>query len=432
MRLRNLLGIESRNIDRESIWHDAGLDIFDRAATTRAGTVVGPIEAMQVSTVYACVRIISSNIATLPADSYVESDTVKKPLRPRPEWLNFEVGPTDKMTTIATTVVSMLLYGNAYWATYRDKTGTIQWVEVLDPRRVQVDYPASGGPRATFRVNGGELGPMDLLHFPGLVLPGTVVGVSPITMARESIGLSLAATEYGASFFGNGSLPGLGVEVPGLLAPAGIDLLRAQWNQGHQGVGNAHKLAVLTEGAKFSKLTLTPDEAQFLQTRAFQISDIARIFGVPPHLLADATGSTSWGSGLSEQNTMFLQQTLLPWVARIESKLSWLLRSEGASDKASVRLNVDALTRGNLTERVAAYDTYLTQDVVTINEVRAWEDLPPVKWGDKPASERKKDNAPPPAPPAATPESLTGDAPNADPSNPTSAPQPGGMNQGQS
>jgi HK97 family phage portal protein len=215
-------------------------------------------------------------------------------------------------------------------------------------------------------------------------------------VAREAVGLALASQQFAAAFFGNGAIPGTVVEVPGQLSEQGIKQLKSAWNEKHQGSSNAHRLAVVTEGAKFSKITVDPDDAQFLQTRQFQITDIARIYGVPPHLLADASNSTSWGSGLAEQNTMFVQQSLRPWVERIEQAFSHAMTLERRPANTFIKLNVDGLLRGDHERRMTAYSIGLAAGLYTVDEVRAWEDLPPLP---------KQKPSPAPTPPPPTPPS---------------------------
>ena len=161
--------------------------------------------------------------------------------------------------------------------------------------------------------------PKMTLLFRGLVKPGDITGVSPITAAREMIGLGIGAQKYGGAFFGNSGIPNAIVEVNGQLSPEGVDQLKSAWNTMHKGASKAHRLAVLTEGAKFSKISVNPEDSQFLETRQSTVGDVARMYGVPPHLLADASGSTSWGSGLHEQNVAFSMYSLRPYVTRLEA-----------------------------------------------------------------------------------------------------------------
>lgn len=395
--VKRLLGVnEERATTFQDVW---GKNVEDFGISTAAGRNVTVETAMQVSTVFACVRIISDNVSTLPLDIYKRTASgARKPYRVTPDWATFEGGTLNKIDFISQVVVSILTAGDAFVATYRDGTQRIIGLEVLDPSSVAVKR-VSG--RNVYFINGGgeALTRLDILHIPGMMMPGALTGMSPIEYSRESISMSLAATEFGAAFFGNGALPGMTVEVPGELSDVGVKALKRAWNDVHQGSGNAHKLAVLTEGAKFAKVSLNPDDAQFLQTRQFQVTDITRIFGVPPHLVGDASNSTSWGSGLAQQNTTFVQHTLRPLVERVEAGLDWLVRSEGLPKGVFVKLTLDGLLRGDTQQRLTGYQTGLAAGFYTVNEVRAWEDLPPL------SDEEMKANQPAPAaPPQPAPE----------------------------
>lgn len=379
--IRQLLGIEKRSVSFQDVF-GAGLEGFGHR--TSSGQSITADSALQVSAVWGCHRILSDNIATLPLEGFIKADGLTLKLNPQPVWTYFETGPLNKIDVLTQIMMSLLGDGNAYVATYRDPQGNIIYLEVLDPSQVT---PVLKGSSKVFRVNGtDELTSNEVLHIPGLMLPGTVKGLSPITYARETIGVSMAATKYGAAFFGNGAVPGMAVEIPGKISDIGVAQLKNAWNDAHQGVGNSHKLAALTEGAKFSKVSINPDEAQFLQTRQFQVPDIARIYGVPPHLLADASGSTSWGSGLAEQNSAFVQHSLRPWVERIELAFSSLLRSEGRPREAYVKLDVNGLMRGAYKDRIASYAVGLAAGIYTADEVRSWEDLSPLESTATPVS----------------------------------------------
>jgi HK97 family phage portal protein len=400
------LGIEARSAQPmtfQSVWGMGG-DI--ETGGTKAGKRVNKQTALQVSAVYGCVRILSDNIATLPMDSYRRVDGTRRPFRPKPAWMFFREGPWSKVDVLNQVMVSLLLDGNAYVLTHRDPKGNITYLEVLDPDRVTPEIIRS---EIYFDVANTEgrsvrLTRTDVLHIRGMTLPGEIKGVSPITFNRETIGLSMAATEFGAAFFGNGALPGMAIEVPGALSDIGISALKRGWNDAHQGAGNAHKIAVLTEGAKFSKVTISPEDAQFLQTRQFQVVDIARIFGVPAHMLQHAD-VPQVGTSMAEQNIAFVQHALRPWVERIEAALTWALWSDGMPQEAFVKLNMDGLLRGDHGQRYETYAKAVVQGIITINEARAWEDLPPVPWGDEPISVQVADNGVPNGQPDDTEES---------------------------
>lgn len=385
--IRRLFGLhEERAIDPGTLWAQ-GVDLVG-GSTTVAGKHVTADTALQVSAVWGCLRILTDAVASLPLDAQRLTEQTKSdgsllkvvtPERPTPPWLRFDAGPQRKTVFLTQVMMSLLLEGNAYIATYRNGTGSVLALEVLDPA---VCEPERVGNEVLVRVNGTITSPLDVLHVPGLMKPGTVKGLSPISYARESVALAITATEFGSSFFVNGAFPGGLVEYPGQMTKEGISLLKEQWNELHRGTGNAHKIGVLTEGAAFKRIAVDATDAQFLETRAFQVSDIARIYGVPPHLLADASNSTSWGSGLAEQNQAFLQQSLKPWVHRIEEGLTWLLWSEGRPRWVSAAFDPSSLLRaGSFEERISAYASAVQAGLLTPDEAREELGRPPHPGG---------------------------------------------------
>lgn len=373
-----------------------GPSIGNRSA---AGKHVSPDSALQISAVWGCVRVISDSVSTLPMDSFIREGGVRRGYL-RPDWMRFEVGPWTKIDVISQALVSLLLHGNAYIATYRNDEGRVIYMEVLDPNAVSV--VARQGEqfyKITTTKGTNEATRNDVLHIRGMTLPGQLEGVSPITYCRETIGVSLAAQEYGASFFGNGALPLAVVETDRAMSPTGVKTMVDGWDAIHQGTSNANKLAVLTEGAKLNKVSISPDDAQFLQTRAFQVNEVARIFGVPVNLLQHSEGP-ELGQTLSDKNIHFVQHTLRPWIERLELAFSWLMWSEGQTRRSFIKLNIDGLQRGDHATRFQTYSNAVIQGIMTVNEVRALEDLPPVPWGDKPISVQVNDQGSPSTEPA--------------------------------
>lgn len=362
-------------------------------ATTQAGERITPAVALQVSAVFGCVRLLSETIATLPVATYSKRGGVRREIT-SPGWLDYpnaEPGGMGRIDILSQTVLSLLLDGNAFLA-IRWQGPNIVGLDVLDPSRITVHMVMVEGQRRkmfeAFDVDadGNEVAlgwftPRDILHIPGMMLPGEYAGCSPISYARESIGLAVAAQKYGSKFFANGATPGAVVEVPGSMSEDGLARARDAWRVANAGVDNAHRVALLTEGAKFSKIAMSPDEAQFLQTRQFQVPEIARIFGVPPHLISDATNSTSWGSGLAEQNIAFSMFSLRPWLERIEAGFNRLLFAETADRMKFVKFNLDEIKRGAPKERMGLYQIGLMNGIYSIDEVRSAEDLPPLPDG---------------------------------------------------
>ena len=352
--------------DQGMVWNPAGV------------STVSTDSAMRLSAVFACLRLLSEAVSTLPLDTYQRRDGTRIDF-PRPGYLTFDPPQGNRIDYLSQTMLSLLTDGNAFIATPRDRLGVPVDLVVIDPVKVEVKRLDNGG---VLYVSGGERFTQDeVMHIKGMSLPGSLRGVSPIAYARETIGLGLAAQRFGTSFFENGALPGAVIEAPDGMTQAAAERFSATWNARHQGVGSANRVGVLTGGATLNKVSVSPDDAQFLETRAFQVPDVARIFGVPPHLIADASNSTSWGSGLQEQNLAFGQFSLRPWIDRIEESHTRLLATHGLRD-VFVKLNLDALLRASLKDRYEAAAIGIRSKFLLPNEVRALEDMPPVDGGD--------------------------------------------------
>ncbi|MBE80949.1 MAG: phage portal protein [Gemmatimonadetes bacterium] len=381
---RSLFGIrqtEARDLTFSDIWK-RGLDTTD--ARTAAGEVVDYNSALALSAVFAATRLLSDTISTLPLDVFFRRQGTENVFRPLPEWI-ISMNPNLRNNEVLGQVMmSLLLDGNAYLATLRDNTGRILEVTPLDPTDITPKLRDEDGRKVLVfhseKVPGDEFSSRDITHFRGLMKPGEIVGVSPIRAAREMIGLGLGAQKYGAAFFGNGGLPGSMIEVPGQLSEDGVHALKQAWNDVHRGASNSHRLAVLTEGAKFSKVSLNPEDSQFLETKMASVGDVARLYGIPPHLLADASGSTSWGSGLHEQNVAFSMYSLRPYITRLEAGITSMMRSTGVS-VAYAKFDLASLNRGT-NERWDSYQSGIMNGIYSINEVRALEGLPPIENGD--------------------------------------------------
>jgi HK97 family phage portal protein len=381
--IRRLLGgdIERRELTFSDIWR-RGLDITP--ARTTSGEMVDHDAALTLSAVYAAIRLLSDSVSTLDLDVLYRAQGSEQKFRPLPGWvldMNAELRNHEVLGQIVT---SLLLDGNAYITTLRDTTGRVIHLTVLDPSDItptltpdddgiqRLTYTSAKAPGKTFTTR-------DITMVRGLLKPGQIEGVSPVTAAREFLGLGIAVQKFGASFFGNGALPGALIEVPGQLTPEGVAQVKSAWNDVHRGAANGSRLAVLTESAKFSKISLSPEDSQFLQTKQATVQDVARLYGVPPHLLADASGSTSWGSGLAEQNVAFAQFSLRPLVTRLEAALTSIMRSEGIA-VAYARFDLESMRRST-SDRWDSYSTAIQTGVLSIDEVRSYENLPALPDG---------------------------------------------------
>ena len=286
---------------------------------------------MQMTAVYACVRILSEAVASLPLHLYRFNDARgKEKALAHPLYTLLHDVPNPEMSAFSfreTLMTHLLLWGNGYAQVIRNGRGEVMALYPLMPDRMTVDRDAQG--RIVYeytrsdgdaRTLGGKstvrLAPSDVLHIPGLGFDG-LVGYSPIAMAKNAVGMGLACDEYGASFYQNGAQPGGVLEHPGVVKDP--KRVRDSWNAIYQGSANAHRIAVLEEGMAYKPITISPEQAQFLQTRKFQIDEIARIFRVPPHMVGDLEKSSF--SNIEQQSLEFVKYTLSPWITRWEQAI---------------------------------------------------------------------------------------------------------------
>ena len=381
--IKRILGgpAEARDISFQDIFK-RGLDMLDLKTTS--GEMVTYDSAMTLSAVFGATRLLSDTISTLPYDVKFKRQGVERAFRPFPSFLDKMNRHLTNGEVLNQIMMSLLLDGNSYIATLRNRTGDVIDLTPLDPTTITPALKEIDGQQVlTFASSNApeiEYTTRDIAHFRGLMKPGAIEGVSPVTAAREMIGLGIGAQRYGSAFFGNSGIPNAIVEVQGTLTPEGAQQLKSAWNDIHRGASNSHKLAVLTEGAKFSKISVNPEDSQFLMTRQSTVADVARLYGVPPHLLADASGSTSWGSGLHEQNVAFSMYSLRPYVTRLESGLTEILRSMGIA-VAYVKFDLASLHRGT-TESIDRFTKGIMNGIYSIDEVREQLGLQPLPDGE--------------------------------------------------
>ncbi len=343
---------------------------------TTSGKAVNERTAMQTSAVYACVRILSESIAGLPLHVYRYNGGGKERTADHPLYRLLHDEPNREMTSFVfreTLMAHLLLWGNAYAQVIRDGRGYPIALYPLLPDRMAVDRDDGGELVYTYQSDKGQvkLRKENILHIPGLGFDG-LIGYSPIAMAKNAVGLALATEDYGAAFFANGANPGGVLEHPGVIKPEQADRLRESW-QSQFGGANAHKVAVLEEGLKFHQMSIPPEQAQFLETRKFQINEIARIFRVPPHMVGDLEKSSF--SNIEQQSLEFVKYTLDPWVVRWEQSLrqALILPSEKAS--VFIKFNLDGLLRGDYQSRMEGYSVGIQNGFYSVNDVRGLEDL---------------------------------------------------------
>lgn len=344
---------------------------------TTAGKMVNERTAMQTSAVYACVRILSESVAGLPLHVYRnKAGGGKERYTGHPLQRLLHDEPNPEMTSFVfreTLMAHLLLWGNAYAQVVRDGRGYPMALYPLLPDRMAVGRGDNGELVYTYQGDQGQvkLRRESVLHIPGLGFDG-LIGYSPIAMAKNAVGLALATEDYGAAFFANGANPGGVLEHPGVIKPEQADRLRESW-QSQFGGANAHKVAVLEEGLKFHQMSIPPEQAQFLETRKFQINEIARIFRVPPHMVGDLEKSSF--SNIEQQSLEFVKYTLDPWVARWEQSLTQALLLPGEKAAVSIRFNLDGLLRGDYASRMQGYSVGIQNGFYSVNDVRGLEDM---------------------------------------------------------
>ena len=359
---------------------------------TTAGQTVNEKTSMQLTAVYACVRVLAESIAGLPVHIYRNNGKGKERVTDHPLCRILHDEPNPDMTSFVfreTMMSHLLLWGNAYAQILKARGGQVIGLFPLLPDKMKVDrdpktkklvytYTKSDDQNPNFKgASQIELKQEQVLHIPGLSFDG-LVGYSPIALAKNTVGMALACDEYGAKFFENGARPGGILKHPGVLKdPAKV---RENWQAVYGGAGNTGRVAVLEEGMEYQPLSLPPEEAQFLQTRKFQIEEIARLFRIPPHMLGDLDRATF--ANIEQQSLEFVKYTLNPWVIRWEQALQKALLSDKEKEEYFIKFNVDGLLRGDYASRMQGYSIGRQNGWLSVNDIRELEDMNPLPEGE--------------------------------------------------
>ncbi len=368
-------------------WLD-GLGGASRVANLPA---VNPETAIRITAVYRAVKIIASTIGMLPFTIYSKADTGEKsPISPTHpgSWLVDTPNPEVTRSVFwETSIGHCLLSGNCYWFVQKDGLERARELWPINPKRVQVlRDPATrrkfytldndqSVPYADYLADGSG----EIVHVMDWSQDG-LKGVSVLRQARLALQINMAAEEFAARLFADGSLPGGIITTNADLNEDQARKLKDRWERYHKGLSNAHRVAVLDNGASWQQTMISPEEAQFLQTRGFQVQEIARLFGIAPHLLADVTQSTSWGKGIEEQMRNTVTFTLQPFVRRFEDAASFKVLSRWPNLYG--RFDLNELLRGDTFRRYQGYAFGRQWGFLSINDIRRMEDLPNVPGGD--------------------------------------------------
>ena len=351
---------------------------------TTSGKAVTERSAMQMTAVYSCVRILAEAVAGLPLHLYrykVDGGKEKALVHPLYHLLHDEPNPEMSSFVFRETLMThLLLWGNAYAQIIRNGKNEVVALYPLMPNKMTVDRDTNGQLYYAYNRGSDEairdkqstviLRPSDVLHIPGLGFDG-LVGYSPIAMAKNAIGMAIACEEYGAKFFANGAAPGGVLEHPGTIKDP--QRVRESWQSTFGGSGNSNKIAVLEEGMKYTPIGISPEQAQFLETRKFQINEIARIFRVPPHMVGDLEKSSF--SNIEQQSLEFVKYTLDPWVIRWEQSIMRTLLSPEEKSQYFVKFNLEGLLRGDYQSRMNGYAIGRQNGWMSANDIRELENL---------------------------------------------------------
>ena len=369
---------------RDNVRDSGTLFVFGRA---NSGEQVDEKSAMQIATVYACVRLLAESVAQLPLHLYRSTDDDgQEKAKDHPLYKILYREPNPEMTSFSfweAVMKHLLLWGNAYAQVVRDGKNGVLGLYPLLPENVEIDRTEKGELYYIYHAytdeKPGETNKDinfrrdEILHIPGLGFNG-LVGFSPIAMMKNALGTNIAVEKYGSSFFKNNGQP-LGVlEHPGVLKDP--QKIRDNWMDTYGGPNNAHKIALLEEGMSYKPISLPPEDSQFLSTREFGVEEICRIFRVPPHMVQDLKRATF--SNIEHQSIDFVVHTLDPWLVRIEKAIVKDLLMEDEKDEFFPKFNVDGLLRGDYKSRMDGYSVGISTGIISPNEARRKENMPPL------------------------------------------------------
>lgn len=351
-----------------------------------SGVSVSVEGSLKVTAVLAGFTILTEDTSSLPLILYRRLERGKERAIDHPYYTLMHDAPNPEMTSMVyreLQVGHMLGWGNFYGQMLWDETGTVYEIWPLNPARMEIFrqdgerrylYTTDSGQRVAFRQQ-------NILHIPAFGFDG-LKGYSRISLAKNAIGLALAAEKYGSRFFANDARPTVALKSPKPMKEEVQKNLRNSWNEIYSGAHNAGKVAILEDGLDIATIGIEPEAAQFLETRQFQVAEIARMFRIPPHMLGDVTGSTSWGTGIEQQELGYLSHTLRPWLVRVEQQLNKDLLLPAERSKLFFEHLVDALLRTDISARMSAYATAINNGVLSPNEAREAENRNPYKGGD--------------------------------------------------
>jgi HK97 family phage portal protein len=371
--LSNLFS-EKRAISFQTVW-GAGLDF---GLQSESGVNVTTKKSFEIVAFFSAVSLISDTISTLPCGAYLRIGATRRPLNPRPVWLDQpDVDLSTRAAFFQQVFSSLLVHGNSYTRVFRDAQGQVVNLVNLDPEKVEVERSAIG--RKVYKVQneGRMLTSDEVIHIVDLILPGELTGLSRVETLKQSLGLNIALSDYAARFFGTGASASGVIEFPGNLTAEQAKQLADGFDARHRnGSRRAHRTGVLSGGAKFVATQTDPEASQALESRKFAVEEIARAFNVPLHLLG-VPGTASYAS-VEQNNLQFVSMTLRPLAEKVEAAFSRLLPGD-----AFIKFQFNDLLRADLASRVQSYSVGTQAGFYSTNDIRRLEDLEPVEQGDQ-------------------------------------------------
>jgi len=360
---------------------DAWMDVFPGAAS---GTDVNRDTALTFSAIWACIQVLSETLASLPLQTYQDNNGTKNILKDHLTYKLLHNEPNKLMTSFTwrhTMMVHLLTNGNAYSEIIRGGGAEPKSLNILDPETITPGVTPSGTPFYTLKDSGTErkIKGDNMIHLVGLTLDG-LIGKSPITAHKEGIQMALNTQAFGNSFYKNNAALGTVLEHPGTLKAGTAERIQKSFNTKFAGIDKAGSTVVLEEGMKLNKMTLSQQDAQYVETMRFTVEEACRIFRVPPHMVADLSRSTN--NNIEEQGISFVRDTMMPYVRRWEDELNRKLFREDEKGNVFAEFNLNGLMRGNAAARAQYYAIMRSNKIMNANEIRALENMNPYEGGE--------------------------------------------------
>lgn len=345
---------------------------------SEAGVNVTTKKSFEIVAFFSAVSLISDTISTLPCGAYLRIGATRRPLNPRPVWLDQpDIDLSTRAAFFQQVFSSLLVHGNSYTRVFRDAQGQVVNLVNLNPEKIEVERSKIGRKIYRYQDEARPLTNDEVIHIVDLILPGELKGLSRVETLKQSLGLNIALSDYAARFFGTGASAAGVIEFPGNLTSEQAKQLADGFDARHRnGSRRAHKTGVLSGGAKFVSTQLDPEASQALESRKFAVEEIARAFNVPLHLLG-VPGTASYAS-VEQNNLQFVSMTLRPLAEKVEAAFSRLLPGD-----AFIKFQFGDLLRADLEARIRSYSVGSQAGFYSTNDIRRLEDMEPVEQGDQ-------------------------------------------------